>query len=96
MLNRQKKKIKFAEWIALEIEKYGTNEKLTSANPVSHKTKNVGWLRPDRLWNTVTAHAPRTKLKNSDMRKTLEAFIKDPQQSLNWKDTSVVQKNCLI
>ncbi|TRZ06405.1 hypothetical protein HGM15179_020701, partial [Zosterops borbonicus] len=75
----QKQKKKLARQIALEIDKYSTNEKLASAKPISHKTKNLGRLRPDTPRNTVSAHAPKTKLKSSDAKKTLEAFIKDLQ-----------------
>lgn len=32
--------------------------------------KNLGWLRPDRPRNTLTAHALKTKLKSSDAKKT--------------------------
>lgn len=65
--------------MALEIDNYSTKEKLASAKPIRHKTKNLGWLRPDRPRNTTTVHILKTKLKSSDVKTTLEAIIKDPR-----------------
>lgn len=78
MLNRQKRK-KLTRWIALEIDKYNTKEKLPNIKQSSLKIKNLGWLGPDRPRNIVTTHALKTKLKSSDVKKTLKAFIKDPR-----------------
>lgn len=64
--------------MALDIGKYSTNEKLANLKPISYKIKNLDWLGPDRPRNTITAHAPKTKLKSSVAKTTLEAFIKDP------------------
>lgn len=78
------------------MDKYSANEKLASAKPISHKTKNLGQLRPDRPRNIITGHALKTKLKSSDAKQTLEAFIKDPKRPSNWGDASAVPKNDLI
>lgn len=78
-----------------ERSKYSTNEKLANVKPISHKIKQLDRLGPDRPRNTVAVHALKTKLKSSDAKMTLEAFVKDPQRPPNWGGTSTVKKNYL-